>query len=70
MCLLYYSGVLKIFQGFPGFPGPVRTLLTSLDENSFMNMCIVAGCDYVNILDQGNVFLFTPFFVTVVSIWI
>ena len=42
--------------------------LTSLDENSFMNMCIVAGCDYVNILDQGNVFLFTPCFVIVVSI--
>ena len=37
-------------------------------ENSFMNMGIVAGCDYVSILDHGSVFLFSPCFVAVVSI--
>ena len=42
--------------------------LTSLDENTFMNMCIVVWCDYVNILDQGSVFVFCPCFVAVVSI--
>ena len=51
--------------------------LTSLDKNSFMNMCIVAGCNYVqnsifsvkiNILDQGSVFLFSPCSVEVVPI--
>ena len=46
--------------------------LTSLGENSFMNMGIVAGCDYhyVNILDHGSVFIFSPCFVAVVSICI
>ena len=42
--------------------------LTSLDEHSFMNMCIVPGCDYVNMLSQGSVFLFSPCFVAVVSV--
>ena len=42
--------------------------LTSLGENSFMNMCIVAGPVYLHNRTRGSVFLLSPCFVAVVSI--